>query len=182
MDRRSGNPDGLSQSRGVDVMSAEPPSGLPSGAVTETGDERSRPGYTASLRVPNRIESIRPAAAFLVQTARAFHVAAAANPLFDVAVTEALTNAVKHGHGGGDARGDIVCELELAPGQLTMRIFDNGPGFTVPQPRVPSVSRHEAETLRESGYGLPIIQSVFRVVRAIRVGGRFGLELNLPQL
>jgi anti-sigma regulatory factor (Ser/Thr protein kinase) len=130
--------------------------------------------------VPNRIESVRPAAAFLVQTARAFHVAAAANPLFDVAVTEALTNAVKHGHGGGDARGDIVCEVELAPGQLTLRIFDNGPGFTVPQ--VPSVSGHEMETLRESGYGLSIIQSVFRVVRAIRVGGRFGLELNVPQL
>jgi hypothetical protein len=42
------------------------------------------------------------------------------------------------------------------------------------------VSPEQLERLPESGYGVPIIQSMFPGVRAIRVNGRFGLELCLP--
>jgi serine/threonine-protein kinase RsbW len=136
-------------------------------------------GFHASLCVPNRVESVRPAALFLVHAARALNVAAASKPLFEVAVTEALTNAVKHGR-GRDGRGDILCEIRLTPQQLTVRIVDSGPGFSVPAPRLPNLTPEEVETLPESGYGVPIIQSVFPVVRAIRVQGQFGLELGLP--
>jgi anti-sigma regulatory factor (Ser/Thr protein kinase) len=155
-----------------------PPTGIPSASLTEV-EMAPGQGYVASLTVPNQVESVRPAASFLVQAARALNVAAAAKPLFEVAVTEAITNAVKYGHGGG-MRGVIVCELEFRPVQLMMRIMDEGPGFTIPAPRLPKISTEDFQALPESGFGLPIIQSVFPVVRAVRVGERFGLELCLP--
>jgi serine/threonine-protein kinase RsbW len=135
--------------------------------------------YIASLTVPNRVESVRPAASFLVQTARALNVPAATKPLFEVAVTEALTNAVKHGH-SGEPNAVVVCEVELTGAQLTLRILDGGKGFTLPTQTLPTVSAEQVERLPESGYGVPIIQSMFPSVRAIRVNGRFGLELCLP--
>ena len=135
--------------------------------------------YVASLTVPNRLESVRPAASFIVLTARALNVSAAADPLFEVAVTEALTNAVKHGH-SGQVDAVVICELELTASRLTLRVTDSGKGFTIPPPTLPSVSPEQVERLPESGYGVPIIQSMFPSVRAICVNGRFGLELCLP--
>jgi anti-sigma regulatory factor (Ser/Thr protein kinase) len=156
-----------------------PPTERPVESLPDEGETGVGQGYRASLTVPNRVESVRPAATFLVQAARALQVAAASKPLFEVAITEAVTNAVKHGN-SRDGDGVIVCELELDPKLLILRILDAGPGFTVPAPRLPKVRPEEVETLPESGYGLPIIQSVFPVVRAVRVNGQFGLELCLP--
>lgn len=133
---------------------------------------------SATLIVPNRTEFVRPAAAFLVQSARAHHVPAASQPVFEVAITEALTNAVKHGH-PGQAEAFIVCEIELHERQLRVRIIDGGRGFRIPDPRVPNISAQDIQSLPESGFGLPIIQSVFPVVRAIDVNNRFGVELEL---
>ncbi len=132
-----------------------------------------------SVTVPNRVESVRPAVAFIVQMSRALKVPAASRPLFEVAVSEALANAVKHGrdNGGNDA---IVCELELTARQLILRVIDGGKGFVVPTAVLPQIDPADTQSLPESGYGLPIIQSVFPAVRAIRAYGRFGLELGLP--
>lgn len=106
--------------------------------------------YVASLTVPNR------------------------------AVTEAVTNAVKHGH-GDQPNAIVTCEIEVTASHLTLRIIDGGRGFTLPSPTRPPISTEPLERLPESGYGVPIIQSVFPTVRAIRVSGRFGIELSLPR-
>jgi serine/threonine-protein kinase RsbW len=153
--------------------------GVNSNLALDPTEMLSLPPYSASLTVPNRPESVRPAVLFLVETARALGVAEASTPLFEVAITEAVTNAVKHGHSGhGDDA--IVCEVERLPGQLIFRILDNGPGFAMPDPTLPNIAADAVHTVPESGYGLPIIQSVFPAVRGIRVNGRFGLELCLP--
>ncbi len=154
-----------------------PNSGAPSASrppVDESSDI-----YVASLTVPNRVESVRPAASFLVQTARALNIAAATTPVFEVAITEALTNAVKHGH-SGEPNPVVTCEIEVTSSQLRLRIIDGGRGFTVPSQQLPAVSPEQLERLPESGYGVPIIQSIFPSVRAIRVNSRFALELCLP--
>ena len=133
----------------------------------------------ARLTVPNRVEFVRAATAFVVQAARAFDVAQASQPVFEVAISEAITNAVKHG--GKQANSTITCEIELEPGALTVRIIDDGNGFVVRKAAaLPEVSRDRIEALPSSGYGLPIIHSVFPIVRAVSVGGRFALELALP--
>jgi anti-sigma regulatory factor (Ser/Thr protein kinase) len=137
------------------------------------------PPYSASLTVANRPESVRPAVAFLVQTARALRIPEASKPLFEVALDEAVTNAVKHGN-GGDEGAVIVCEIEMAARQLIFRIIDSGPGFVVPDPALPNIIPDQVQAIPESGFGLPIIQTVFPAVRAARVNGRFALELGLP--
>src|SRR5687767_9155822 len=132
----------------------------------------------ATLTVPNRVESVRPATAFLVQAARALKVPAAAEPVFEVAVSEAITNAVKHGR-LNDESATIRCDIEFVDGELTLRIIDGGKGFALPARRMPEVSKDTIETLPEAGYGLPLIQTVFPIVRIINVDGRFGVELGL---
>jgi anti-sigma regulatory factor (Ser/Thr protein kinase) len=132
----------------------------------------------ATLTVPNRVESVRSATAFLVQAARALNVPAAAEPVFEVAVSEALTNAVRHG-GANRADATITCDIQLEGDRLTLRIIDGGAGFDVPPHRLPEVSRQLVESVPDRGYGLPIIQTVFPIVRVIKVGGKFGVELGL---
>jgi serine/threonine-protein kinase RsbW len=133
---------------------------------------------TASLTVPSRVEFVRPATAFLVQAARAMHVPAAAEPVFEVAISEAITNAVKHGSAA--ARSCITCQVEVSESALTIRIIDDGEGFVMRHSALPEVSRERIETLPASGYGLPIIHTVFPLVRVANVEGRFCLELSLP--
>jgi anti-sigma regulatory factor (Ser/Thr protein kinase) len=133
----------------------------------------------ATLTVPNRVESVRPATAFLVQTARALRVPKAAEPAFEVAVSEAVTNAVRHGNPGRTDDATITCDIQVNGSELTLRIIDGGQGFAVPPARPVEIDPDQIEAVPERGYGLPIIQSVFPIVRVIRVGGRFGLELGL---
>jgi len=136
------------------------------------------PSYMATLTVPNRVESVRPATAFLVQAAKAMKVPAAAEPVFEVAVSEAVTNAVKHGRTDRDDA-TITCDIQFNDRQLTLRIIDGGAGFNVPVARMPEVAADRIDDLREAGYGLPIIQTVFPIVRVVNVDGRFGIELAL---
>jgi len=132
-----------------------------------------------TLTVPNRIESVRPATAFLVKAARGFGVRSADDPVFEVAISEAMTNAVKHGS-RAEASSTITCEVELEAGALIMRIIDDGSGFVVRTAELPEVSRERIDAVPASGYGLPIIHTVFPIVRVITVNGRFALELALP--
>lgn len=134
----------------------------------------------ATLTVPSRVEFVRPATAFLVHAARALDVPAAGEPVFEVAISEAITNAVKHG-GRNAAASTITCELELDDRALTVRIIDDGSGFVMPEAAtIPDVSRDRIESLPASGYGLPIIHTVFPTVRVVSHAGRFALELTLP--
>lgn len=133
----------------------------------------------ARLTVPSRVEFVRPATVFLVQAARALNVSAAAGPMFEVAISEGITNAVKYGGTDEAAPTTITCELELAHGTFTVRIIDNGSGFDVGTPALPDVSRDRIDALPASGYGLPIIHTVFPTVRVVNINGRFALELEI---
>jgi len=131
----------------------------------------------ATLTVPNRVEFVRPATIFLVHTARALDVPAAAQPVFEVAISEAITNAVRHGRSDMDST--ITCEVELKERMFTMRVIDGGQGFHLPPVTMPEVSPEQIENVPASGYGLPIIKSVFPNIRVVEVDGRFGVELGL---
>src|SRR5438094_216413 len=77
---------------------------------------------TASVTVPGRVESVRPAAAFLVEMARSACVPAANGHLFEVAIVEALSNALKHNVRDGET--PVHCELEVTGRVLTIRVLD----------------------------------------------------------
>jgi anti-sigma regulatory factor (Ser/Thr protein kinase) len=132
----------------------------------------------SSLALASRPESVRPAVAFMLKTAKALQIPAAWKPLFEVALSEAVANAVKYG--GHANEGVIVCEVERSPRHVIFRISDSGEGFVVPEVTLPYINPDEVQTLPESGYGLPIIQTVFPAVRGVHLNGRFTLELCLP--
>ncbi len=135
----------------------------------------------ASLDVPSRIESVRPAAAFCVDTARRQGVAAADHPLFEVAVVEALNNALMHNQ--REAEGVIHCEVEVAGRSLKIRVFDESARSPVTFPSGaaswPDPSLDSWETIPERGYGLYLIQAVFSDVRPVSRNGHHGVEMEL---
>jgi anti-sigma regulatory factor (Ser/Thr protein kinase) len=134
--------------------------------------------YSTALSVPATIESIRPATRFLLDTARVQHVTAASDALFEVALGEVLTNAVKHG--GCPLGGTILCEVEVTDRAFVVRVFDCGSGFDMSAVALPAPDRDAPELLAESGYGLAIVRAVFSSVQSLWRNGRFGVELSLP--
>ncbi|HEY3093948.1 MAG TPA: ATP-binding protein [Vicinamibacterales bacterium] len=140
-------------------------------------------GLTASVTVPGRIESVRPAVAFLVEIARGAGVAAADNHLFEVAIVEAISNALKHNV--RDAATPIHCELEVAGRLLCIRVLDEAAraplSLAMPTGAVPW-SGATAETIGdvpESGYGLYLMRAVFPEIAPVTREGRHGIELKL---
>jgi anti-sigma regulatory factor (Ser/Thr protein kinase) len=144
-----------------------------------TSHSHSEASCYASLTVPSRVDSIRPAAEFIVQAARNMHVPPASNSLFESAIVEALNNALKHGNKAQRPDAVIVCELELIDRRLTVRILDQGSGFVLPRAPKPDWSADHTAAIPESGFGISIIQGVFPMVRTIERPGRFGLEMAL---
>ena len=144
---------------------------------------RSADGSFASLKVPSRVESVRVAAAFFVQAAKDMRVPLASDSLFELAVVEALNNAVKHGNADRNAAAVILCELEFVNPRLTVRILDQGPGFEMPRASIPEPTPDDILSVPDSGRGISIIQHVFATVRTISRDSRFGVEmsLTLPQ-
>jgi anti-sigma regulatory factor (Ser/Thr protein kinase) len=132
----------------------------------------------ATLTVPNRIEFIRPATLFLVQAARALDVPMAAAPVFEVAISEAMTNAFRHGSDKSN-EATITCQLDLADRTLKVRIIYDDEAFLLPTGALPQISREHIDAVPASGYGLPIIRTVFPDVRVVEIAGRFGVELTL---
>ena len=132
----------------------------------------------ASLTVPARPEFVRVASAFVVQAARELGAGPAMTPLFEVAVSEALANAVKHGSRGRD-NAAVTCEIDGGGGRLRIRIFDEGQGFSLsPRPLPVDPTQLDVAALPESGYGIPIIRTVFHDIQTCREDERFCLELH----
>jgi|ERR1051326_1468926 anti-sigma regulatory factor (Ser/Thr protein kinase) len=135
--------------------------------------------YRASLTVPSRVESIRVAARFIVEAARSLHVPPATEPLFEVAIVEALSNAFKHGN---QTRPDasILCQVEVIDRRLVVRIFDKGSGFHLPPPVTTAEGAvADIDSIAGNGHGLRIIQAVFPMVRTLTNDDGFGLEMAL---
>jgi anti-sigma regulatory factor (Ser/Thr protein kinase) len=146
--------------------------------MIQMDDSRKTDGSFVSITVPNQVQSIRMAASFLVQAAKDMGVALASEPVFELAIVEALNNAVKHG-GAGRPDTAIVCELERADHSLTVRILDQGPGYDLRVVPRPDPTADDIMAVPESGYGLSIIQSVFPIMSTISRPGKSGVEMSL---
>jgi anti-sigma regulatory factor (Ser/Thr protein kinase) len=110
-------------------------------------------------------------------------VPAVDNPLFEVAIVEALNNAVHHNP--RDGSNNLHCELEVTGHRLTVRVLDEGARLpvelTLPAAAVPApeVDGHAWESIPDSGYGLYLIRAVFPEVHAVTRHGVHGVELGL---
>jgi anti-sigma regulatory factor (Ser/Thr protein kinase) len=136
----------------------------------------------ASVRVPGRIESVRPAACFLVEFARSVGVPAAADRLFEVAIVEAITNALNHNPRSPEAC--LECEFEFDGIRAVVRVLDEAArvplAVTIPAGHVPwSEPGPSWEQIPESGYGLYLMRAVFPEIRPVSRGALHGIELAL---
>jgi anti-sigma regulatory factor (Ser/Thr protein kinase) len=136
--------------------------------------------WFSSVTVPSCVESIRLVAGFMIQAARSMNVTAAWDAQFEMAIVEALNNAVKHGNPEKLENAFMVCELEVRDRTLILRIIDQGPGYSLPRTPAADWNPDDIMTVPESGYGVAIINGIFPTVRTIGSPGAFGLEMRLP--
>jgi len=110
---------------------------------------------TAELSLPSRIETVAAAAAAVAEFINRSGVSEDAAFGIDMAVREAVTNAVVHGNSQDEAkRVEIV--LKSSPEAVEISVHDQGPGFNpneVPDPT------EEENILKTSGRGIFFMRS-----------------------
>jgi len=122
-------------------------------ALIETADEEREGMRTVRLRVPARAEYI--ALARLALSGLADIVTLPEELLADLklALTEAVSNSVRHAYADGSGFVSIVYELSGAA--LAVEVVDDGKGFDPERP--PAL---EGEELTEGGLGIAIIRTI----------------------
>ena len=137
----------------------------------------------ASVTVPGRVDSVRSAASLLVSMARQMNVPGAERALFEVALVEALSNAIKHN--ARDDEAALRCDFELAGRTLTIRVLDEGArapvALAVPTGVAPwaDATAEAWQSIPESGYGLYVMREVFPEIAPVTRDGSHGIELKL---
>ena len=122
-------------------------------ALFEAADEELEGMRTVRLRVPARAEYI--ALARLALSGLADIVALPDELLADLklALTEAVSNSVRHAY--ADGRGFVSVTYELSGDALAVEVVDDGKGFDPERPPV-----LEGEELTEGGLGIAIIRTI----------------------
>ena len=121
--------------------------------LVETADEELEGMRTVRLRVPARAEYV--ALARLALSGLADIVALPEELLADLklALTEAVSNSVRHAY--ADGAGFVSIAYELTGDTLAVEVVDDGKGFDPDRP--PAL---EGEELTEGGLGIAIIRTI----------------------
>ncbi len=122
-------------------------------ALIETAGEELEGMRTVRLRVPARAEYI--ALARLALTGLADIITLPEELLADLklALTEAVSNSVRHAY--ADGSGFVSIAYELSGAALAVEVVDDGKGFDPERP--PAL---EGEELTEGGLGIAIIRTI----------------------
>jgi serine/threonine-protein kinase RsbW len=122
-------------------------------ALIETAGEELEGMRTVRLRVPARAEYI--ALARLALSGLADIVGLSEEQLADLklALTEAVSNSVRHAYAGG--AGLVSIAYELTGDALAVEVVDDGKGFDPERP-----APLEGEELTEGGLGIAIIRTI----------------------
>jgi serine/threonine-protein kinase RsbW len=128
--------------------------------------------------IPSEIKAISPLVDRLMRLIEGTHCVAGEEPAVQLALREALNNAVVHGN-GMDARklAHVRCRCELGKG-VSLIVSDQGKGFdpdAVPNPL--SVENLEAE----HGRGIHFIKSVMDEVSFARGGTEVRMQKRLTR-
>jgi serine/threonine-protein kinase RsbW len=110
---------------------------------------------TTELSLPSRIETVAEAAAVVAEFVTRSGVSEDAAFGIDMAVREAVTNAVVHGNGQDEDK-IVGIILKSSPEAVEISVHDQGPGFNpneVPDPTA------EENILKTSGRGIFFMRS-----------------------
>ena len=123
---------------------------------------------TTELSLPSRIETVATAAAAVAEFLSRSGITEDAAFGIDMAVREAVTNAVLHGN-RQDENKTVDVTLKSSPDAVEISVHDQGPGFNpeeVPDPTA------EENILKASGRGIFFMRSFMDEVNwLIRPGG-----------
>ena len=121
--------------------------------LVEKGDEEIEGMRTVRLRIPARAEYV--ALARLALSGLADLAALPEELVADLklALTEAVSNSVRHAYGEGG--GFVSVAYELGHDSLAVEVVDDGEGFDPDKPPV-----LEGEELTEGGLGIAIIRTI----------------------
>ncbi|MCM2257187.1 MAG: ATP-binding protein [Vicinamibacteria bacterium] len=99
---------------------------------------KSDPG-TVHLDIASRLDLLETVQTVLAQLTALVGFSDDQNHYMSVAVRESVANAIKHGNKNDDNK-RVTVDFTAVPGQLTVEITDEGPGFdpdSVPDPLAP---------------------------------------------
>jgi serine/threonine-protein kinase RsbW len=121
--------------------------------LVEVADEELEGMRTVRLRIPARAEYV--ALARLALSGLAAIAALSEEMVADLklALTEAVSNSVRHAY--ADGRGFVAVAYELSRETLAIEVIDDGEGFDPERP--PAL---EGEELTEGGLGIAIIRTI----------------------
>ena len=123
---------------------------------------------TTELSLPSRIDTVATAAAAVAEFVGRLGVSDEAAFGIDMAVREAVTNAVLHGNRQDDEK-VVEISLKSSPDAVEISVHDQGPGFnpeTVPDPTA------QENILKTSGRGIFFMRTFMDEVDwTIRPGG-----------
>jgi serine/threonine-protein kinase RsbW len=107
-----------------------------------------------TLRIPAKPEYIALCRLALTGLARVREMGDGTLAELKLALTEAVSNSVRHAY-GPDGGGHVEVMYELTPDRLDIEVVDDGEGFDPDEP--PAL---EGEELSEGGLGISIIRSI----------------------
>lgn len=122
-------------------------------AVVEAADEELEGTRTVRLRIPARAEYVALARLALSGLADVVELPAEALADLKLALTEAVSNSVRHAYAG--EHGFVSITYELSRSLLAIEVVDDGEGF---DPECPPAL--EGEELTEGGLGIAIIRTI----------------------
>jgi serine/threonine-protein kinase RsbW len=122
-------------------------------ALADMEDEGLETSRTVRLRVPARPEYIALARLALSGLAEIAPLSEEDVADLKLALTEAVSNSVRHAYPGGD--GFVSVAFELSASALQIEVVDDGAGF---DPAVPAPL--DGEELSEGGLGIAIIRTI----------------------
>ena len=149
-------------------------------ALVEARGEEREGMRVVRLRIPAKAEYIALARLALTGLAELAALAPEVAADLKLALTEAVSNSVRHAYGGGD--GFVEIAYELSGQALAIQVVDDGAGFDPERP--PPL---EGEELSEGGLGIAIIRTIadeFEIESEAGVRGsrlRFVKRLRSPR-
>jgi len=127
------------------------------------------------LRIPAKAEYVTLCRLALTGLAQLRAIGADSLADLKLALTEAVSNSVRHAYRGQDGHVDITYRLH--PDRLTVEVVDDGEGF---DPATPPV--FEEDELSEGGLGIAIIRTVADEFEIASRPGERGSRLRFVKL
>ncbi|QBQ54159.1 ATP-binding protein [Nitrosococcus wardiae] len=90
----------------------------------------------------------------------------------NLALTEALVNAMEHGN-TGDSEQTVHVTIQVLPDQLCIKVYDHGQGFDLDRVKAPNL-----EHPGERGRGIFLIKSIMDSVSYHKINGGNVLEMR----